>query len=126
MSETMLSRLIERVGDQATGQLLPTKVAEMLSMSLEDLVGLVNTHRKTPTPPAESPEVQERLSVIVQIIAKTASLQADPQNIGAAAAWFRYQPIAALAEKTAEELVREGLADAVARHLEALTDGLYA
>jgi hypothetical protein len=84
MSATMLSPVIEQVGDKRTGQLLPAKVAQMLSLSLEGVAGLVHAHRNTLTRSPESPQVQEGLGEIVRIIARAASLMADPQDVGAA------------------------------------------
>jgi hypothetical protein len=98
----------------------------MLSLSMEGVAGLVRAHRNTLTRSPGSPQVQEGLGEVVRIIAKAASLMADPQDVGAAVLWFRHQPIAAFGGRTAEELVREGRADAVVRHLEALADGVYA
>lgn len=126
MSMTLLSPVIEQVGDRRTGQLLPAKVAEMLSLPLEGVASLVRAHRNTLTRSPDSPQVQEGLGEIVRIIARASSLMANPADVGAAVLWFRHQPIPAFGGKTAAELVREGRTAAVLEHLEMLADGVYA
>jgi hypothetical protein len=74
--------------------------------------------------PARVTEPDEGLGLIAKIIGMASVLAGD--DPGKAVLWFRHQPIPAFDLKTAEELVESGHGDAVVRHLEMLSDGVYA
>lgn len=126
MSGMTISPVIDQVLNRETGQLLPAKVAEMLSLSLEDLAALLDVTRTALTQSPGDPQVQGNLGLIVRIVALAASLGGDPPDAGEAVLWFRRHRIAAFGGLTAEDLVRQRHAAAVLEHLEALADGGYA
>lgn len=116
----MLSAFLQDM--QSGGSISPKRVSERLKMPLAKLASVARLHRNSLTN-ADSPSVQDRLGVIVKILAKAAELSGDA---GKAVVWFRYQPIPGFDYKTPEELVESGHAGAVLGHLDDLADGLPA
>jgi uncharacterized protein (DUF2384 family) len=79
-------------------------------------------HRNTLTRRPQSPSVQARVGEVARIVAAAAEMIGDDR----AAVWFRHQPLAGFAGRTAEEMVAAGHAEAVLKHLDQLADGAYA
>lgn len=117
----MLARFLDDIRDG--DMIAPKRMAERLRVPMTQLSRLAHVSRNTLTGKAESPLVQARLGEIARIIAKAAELSGDE---GRAIIWFRHQPIPGFGNKTAEELVEDGHADAVFWHLRGLEEGVYA
>lgn len=117
----MLDAFLESVIDQKAGFIVPGQIGEALHMNMEQLARTVGLHRNTMRNP-RSPQVQERLAEVAQIISRAAELA---EGEGRAVAWFRYQPLPGFSNKTAEALVGEGKAAAVLQYLDELDDGGY-
>lgn len=117
----MLATFLEDIRD---GDFIaPRRMAERLRVPMTRLSKLAHVNRNTLSAKPASPVVQARLGEIARIIAKAAELSGDE---GRAIIWFRHQPIVGFGNKTAEELVEEGHADAVIWHLEGMEAGVYA
>ena len=123
MHKTMLSPFLAEVMEPHKGVISPHLLSQMLHISLARLSELTQLHRNTLTRHPESPEVQQRLGEIARIVTVAAELVGDRTR---AIVWFRHQPLSGFDNKTAEELVAVGHADAVLEHLAMLSDGVYA
>lgn len=119
----MLSRFLANVTDPRGGGVAPDRIAGALKMSVADMARVTRLHRNTLTRKPQSPSVQARVGEVARIVAAAAELIGDDER---AAVWFRHQPLAGFAGRTAEELVSAGHADAVLKHLDQLADGGYA
>ncbi len=119
----MLSPFLAEVMEPQLGVISPQRLSSMLHISLARLSKLTKLHRNTLTRHPESPEVQQRLGEVARIISLAAELIGDHQR---AIIWFLHQPLSGFDNKTAEELVAAGHADAVLEHLAMLSDGVYA
>ena len=121
----MLTGFISDVVESAEGGISPRKLSRELRMPIsgrDGLSSLVNLHRNTLTRSPGSTKVQKRLGEITKILAYASELAGDSKK---AVVWFRYQPLQGFDNKTAEDLVRRGHADAVMKHLENLYHGGY-
>jgi len=119
----MLSPFLEAVTEPQEGLISPHLMSEKMKMSLTDLSHVVHLHRNTLTRSASSPNVQNRLGQIVRIVTEAASMVGGDSN--RAILWFRFQPLAGFDNKTAEQLVMAGNAEAVEVHLKMLHEGVY-
>lgn len=119
----MLDSFIEEVTEPKKRIISPRRLSEALHMGVSELARTVNLHRNTLATKPDSAKVQERLGEITRIIATAADLTGDPDR---AVIWFRHQPLGQFDYKTAEQLVHEGQGAAVVKHLEMLSDGVYA
>ncbi|MUL36240.1 antitoxin Xre/MbcA/ParS toxin-binding domain-containing protein [Gloeocapsopsis dulcis] len=119
----MLSSFLTEVIEPDQSFISPHLLSSRLHISLARLSAIAQVHRNTLTRHPESPDAQQRLGQIVQIVAQAAELIGDEQR---ASIWFRHQPLSGFDNKTAEELVAAGHADAVFAHLAMLSDGAYA
>lgn len=119
----MLSPFLAEVMEPQKGVISPQRMSGALHISLTRLSEITQLHRNTLTRNPDSPEVQQRLGEVAHIIALAAELVGNQQR---AIIWFRHQPLSGFDNKTAEELVAAGYADAVLEHLAMLGDGVYA
>lgn len=119
----MLSTFLTQVMEPQKGAISPYRLSDVLHISLAHLSKLTQLHRNTLTRNPESPEVQQKLGEVARIISLAADLIGDEQR---AIIWFRHQPLSGFDNKTAEELVQAGYANAVLEHLAMLSDGVYA
>jgi uncharacterized protein (DUF2384 family) len=119
----MLAAFLEDVTEAKQGFISPRRMSRALRMPIADLSRVTHLHRNTLTNNPRSDKVQARLGEIARIIVTAADLTGD---VGRAIVWFRHQPIAAFGQRTAQELVMDGHADAVLKHLDTLADGGYA
>jgi uncharacterized protein (DUF2384 family) len=117
----MLASFLEDIRDG--DMIAPKRMAARLRVPLTQLSRLAHVNRNTLTAKAGSAAVQERLGAIARIIAKAAELSGDE---GRAIIWFRHQPIPGFGNKTAEEIVEDGHAEAILWYLEGLEAGVYA
>lgn len=119
----MLAPFLDAVTDPAGhGIISPQRMSAVLHMPIGELSRITHIHRNTLAQNPESDKVQERLGEIARIITAAADLTGD---MGRAIVWFRHQPLSGFGQKTAEELVAEGHAAAVRKHLDMLADGVY-
>ena len=102
------------------GLIAPQRMAKRLSLPMTRLSKLAHVNRNTLSAQPDSPAVQAKLGEIARIISRAAELTEDE---GAAAIWFKYQPIPGFGGKTAEEIVEAGHAEAVLWHLESIEAG---
>jgi hypothetical protein len=75
------------------------------------------------TPRLRARATQTRLREMVEIIARVLPWAGSVQQ---AFAWYRAQPLPSFGDRTAEDLVKEGRAEAVRRHLARIGVGGYA
>ncbi len=101
----------------------PLRMSARLRLPLGELARLAHVHRNTLTRHPDSQAVQQSLQPVVRILTVAEELTG---NADKAILWFRHQPIAGHDGKTALQLVEEGHAQAVLKHLEDLRDGNYA
>ncbi len=120
----MLNPFLAQVSEPNLGIISPRRMSDALHLGLGALAQLTGINRTTLTRAPESEKVQGGLGMIVRIIGVASALFGD--NPGKAILWFRHQPIPAFDLRTAEQLVEAGHADAVLKHLEMLSDGVYA
>lgn len=72
---------------------------------------------------AASPKTQQRLRDTIEIINRVTPWTGSSAR---AFAWFRSQPLPSFGDKTAEDLLKEGRAEAVLAYLARIADGGYA
>lgn len=120
----MLSSFLDRVIEKKRGIISPQRMSDALHVALGDLARWSRLHRNTLASHPDSEKVQAHLGEIARIIALAADLMGGDER--RAVIWFRFQPLSGFDHKTAAELVAEGHADAVRKHLEMLADGVYA
>ena len=99
----------------------PRRMAERLRLPMTRLSRLARLNRNTMISRPESPAVQEKLGQIARIITHAAQLAGDEAR---AIIWFRHQPLPGW-NRTAEELVEEGLAREVLDDLDRHSEGVY-
>ena len=119
----MLNDFLDEVIEPGHGFLSPRRMSQALCMPLSELARVAHLHRNTLAREPRSDRVQSRLGEIARIIAFASDLVGDTSR---AIIWVRYQPLKGFDHKTAEQLVAEGLGEAVRKHLELLADGGYA
>jgi len=119
MNTTILTDVINDKGVVETAPL-----ANLLHITKVELANAVGLSKDAVTKKARltSISTQGRLRETVEIINRISSWAG---TIQAAFAWYRSQPIPSFGDKTAEELVKEGRAEAVRRYLARIADGGY-
>lgn len=117
----MLASYLDSVRDG--DMIAPHLMAATLRVPMTRLSALAHVNRNTLADRPGSPAVQARLGQIARIITRAADLSGD---VGRAIIWFRHQPMPGFGNRTAEELVADGQADAVIEDLERMAEGVYA
>lgn len=107
------------------GLVAATALAKVLHITQHDLAEVTGLSRDSvsKTSRVKSKATQARLRDTVEIINRVTEWSG---NAGRAFAWFRSQPLPSFGDKTAEDLVKEGRADAVKAYLSRIADGGYA
>jgi len=100
--------------------LSPKKIAQRLSLQVNDLAESVHVHRNTLSARPQSPKVQESLRAIVRVISAATEVFGD-RDI--AITWMMNEPVPAFRHKTAFALVREGRVEAVVTYLDSIASG---
>jgi uncharacterized protein (DUF2384 family) len=115
-----LSRILSETGVVETDRL-----AELLHVTKGELARATGLSRDAVTKRARlrSPKTQRRLRDTVDIINRAVPWTGSTAR---AFAWFRSQPLPSFGDKTAEDLLKEGRADAVKDYLSRIADGGYA
>jgi len=107
------------------GLVAASALANVLHITQSDLAEVTGLSRDSVSKSsrAKSKSTQTRLRDTVEIINRVADWSG---GAGRAFAWFRSQPLSSFGDKTAEDLVKEGRADAVKAYLSRIADGGYA
>lgn len=107
------------------GLVVAATLAKALHITQTDLAAATGLSQDAVSKRArlKSRATQARLKDTVEIINRVAQWSG---GIGRAFAWFRSQPLPSFGDKTAEDLVKEGRADAVKAYLSRIADGGYA
>mgnify|MGYP001157989055 CR=1 FL=1 len=100
-------------------------LAKVLHITQHDLAEATGLSQDSVSKSArvKSRATQTRLRDTVEIINRVTGWSG---SAGQAFAWFRSQPLPSFGDKTAEDLVKEGRADAVKAYLSRIADGGYA
>lgn len=107
------------------GFIAANTLAKVLHITQSDLAEVTGLSRNSVSKSArcKSRSTQIRLRDTVEIINRVAEWSG---GVGRAFAWFRSQPLPSFGDKTAEDLVKEGRAEAVKAYLARIADGGYA
>lgn len=107
------------------GLVMAGSLAKVLHITQTDLAEVTGLSLDSVSKRArlKSRATQARLRDTVEIINRVAEWSG---GAGRAFAWFRSQPLPSFGDKTAEDLVKEGRADAVKAYLARIADGGYA
>lgn len=107
------------------GLVMAASLAKVLHITQTDLAAATGLSQDAVSKRArlKSRSTQARLKDTVEIINRVAQWSG---GTGRAFAWFRSQPLPSFGDKTAEDLVKEGQADAVKAYLSRIADGGYA
>jgi hypothetical protein len=98
------------------------KTLHITQLDLAEVTGL-SRDSVSKSSRVNSKATQARLRDTVEIINRVTDWSGSP---GRAFAWFRSQPLPSFGDKTAEDLIKEGRADAVKAYLSRIADGGYA
>lgn len=107
------------------GFIAANTLAKVLHITQNDLAEVTGLSRDSVSKNSrcKSRATQARLRDTVEIINRVAEWSG---GVGRAFAWFRSQPLPSFGDKTAEDLVKEGRAEAVKAYLARIADGGYA
>jgi hypothetical protein len=107
------------------GLVVAGALAKVLHITQHDLAEVTGLSRDSVSKSnrLKSKATQTRLRDTVEIINRVTDWSG---SAGRAFAWFRSQPLPSFGDKTAEDLVKEGRADAVKAYLSRIADGGYA
>ena len=100
--------------------LSPAKIADSLSLHLQDLADGAHVHRNTLSARPQSPKVQGLLREILRVVSAATEAFGDRD---VALSWMRNEPVPAFRHKTALDLIRERRAEAVVTYLESISAG---
>lgn len=100
-------------------------IAALLHVTKADLAIAIGLPREAVSKVSRlaAPNTQARLRDLMEILTRT---QAWAGSIGQAFAWYRSQPLPSFGDQTAEDLVKEGRAEAVKAYLSRIAVGGYA
>ena len=107
------------------GAVTTDRLAEVLRVTKTELAAASGLSRDAVSKRARSTAraTQTRLRDIVEIINRVSPWAG---SVGGAFAWYRSQPLPSFGDKTAEDLVKEGRAQAVKEYLSRIAEGGYA
>ncbi|EGV18414.1 antitoxin Xre/MbcA/ParS toxin-binding domain-containing protein [Thiocapsa marina] len=107
------------------GMIATDRLAERLRITKTELALATGLSRDAVSKRSRlrSRQTQARLRDTVEIINRVTDWAG---SAGRAFAWFRSQPLPSFGDKTAEDLVKEGRAEAVKAYLSRIADGGYA
>jgi hypothetical protein len=110
---------------RSDGTVEPGRLTEELRVSKAELAAAAGLSREAVSKTARlnAPSTQRRLRDMVEIITRVLPWAGSvPQGF----AWYRAQPIPSFGDQTAEDLVKEGRAEAVKAYLARIAVGGYA
>lgn len=100
--------------------LSPTRLAEALELSAQDLAQLACVHRNTVQLAPASAKLQSAMVEVIKVLSAAEELTG---SVDRALFWFRNHPIKEFSHRTAMELVAEGKAKAVIQYIESVGTG---
>ncbi len=117
--------LIEEVIDKENGYVITDTLVALLRIDKQELALTVGVSRDALSKSSRltAPKTQNRLKEQVEILNRILPWTG---SLAGAFAWYRSQPIPSFGDKTAEELVKEGRANAVRNYLARINEGGYA
>lgn len=109
----------------ADGLVATDRLSRTLRITKAELASAAGLSRDavSKTPRLRARATQTRLREMVEIIARVLPWAG---SVPQAFAWYRAQPLPSFGDRTAEDLVKEGRAEAVRRHLARIAAGGYA
>lgn len=109
----------------ASGVVETEKLADLLQLTRLQLASAAGLSRDAVSKTARlhAPATQARLRDMIDILNRTQGWAGSPQM---ALAWYRSQPLPGFGDLTAEDLVKQGRAEAVKRHLSRIAEGGFA
>lgn len=109
----------------ADGLVATDRLSKTLRITKAELAAAAGLSRDavSKTPRLRARATQARLREMVEIIARVLPWAG---SVPQAFAWYRAQPLPSFGDRTAEDLVKEGRAEAVRRHLARIAAGGYA
>lgn len=109
--------------DSSSGHqiLLPLKFIEMMGMDIDSFAGNAHVHRSTVIRAPAAQSVQSHIRMSLQVLAAVAAASGD--DLQFAIFWYRNEPLAPFAYKTAESMVAGGRATDVIDLLESFQAG---
>ncbi|MEO5738641.1 MAG: DUF2384 domain-containing protein [Variovorax sp.] len=115
--------LVERLREEVDGQniLSPTKFIDMMGLDVSAFAAHAHVHRNTVTRAPGSASVQGHIRVNLRVL--SAAMATAGGDLERAIFWYKNEPLAPFAYKTAEALVAEGRADDVISLLESYQAG---
>lgn len=107
------------------GRIETDRLAAAVHMTKTELAAVLGLSREalSKTARATSPAIQARLRDMVEILNRVQGWAGSPAQ---ALAWYRSQPLPGFGDRTAEELVKDGEAEAVKRYLGRIAEGGFA
>ena len=107
------------------GAILSERLSALLQVNRAQLAAAAGLSRDAVSKTARlrAPATQARLRDMVEILNRVGPWAGSPQM---ALAWYRSQPLSGFGDQTAEDLVKQGRAEAVKRHLSRLAAGGFA
>ncbi|MCR4376798.1 MAG: MbcA/ParS/Xre antitoxin family protein [Rhodospirillales bacterium] len=123
MSVALLEKDTETLIDSTDGTVLPRALGNVLHVRYDELAKMSGLKSSSLRANPRAKATQAKLRPIAQIILRASAMTG---SIGAAVAWFEYQPIPGFGNKTPAETVADGYADAVLQHLDDMEEGVYA
>lgn len=113
--------LYERVVEDERVQ--PRQLAGALGITVAELAASIGLSAETVSRHDDCPSIQHRLRDMVAILDEVTPWTGTDLQ---AYAWYRSEPLPSYGDRTAAELVGEGLSDAVRAHLCRISAGGYA
>jgi hypothetical protein len=109
----------------ADGLVATDRLSKTLRITKAELAAATGLSRDavSKTPRLRARATQARLREMVEIISRVLPWAG---SVPQAFAWYRAQPLPSFGDRTAEDLVKEGRAEAVRRHLARIAAGGYA
>ena len=110
---------------EADGRVRPDRLSDWLGTSRQQLAAAAGLSRDAVSKTArlQAPATQQRLRDLVEIINRIRGWAGSPE---VAFAWYRAEPIPGFGDLTAEDMVRQGRAEAVKSYLTRIAAGGYA
>ncbi|WP_181258976.1 DNA-binding protein [Nitrosospira multiformis] len=96
------------------------RVAEALSLPLQELATTAGVHRNTIRSHPESPKLQHYLREMLRVMSAASASQSDFNRV---LFWFKNVPISSFNHKTALQLIAEGRTDDIVAYLESIQSG---
>ena len=120
MATTTFETFVETLRFDDTLSLSPMRVADALSLPLQDLAATAGVHRNTVRAHPESPRLQHYLREMLRVMSAASASQSDFNRV---LFWFKNVPISSFDHKTAYQLIAEGRTDDVVAYLESIQAG---